>query len=165
LVIVSSSAGGEPKQDTSESELKRLQGTWKVTRVVKNGQEMPAKDLTKESRVARVKDSILEFVSNGRTEDRFKLTLDTKADPRHIDLVEVDEKGNVRKIKKVKASTKGPPEVIGESDAKPVKGIYELRDDKLKLCLPDEEDERPKSFDSKAGASEMVLLELERVKN
>src|SRR5262249_32947795 len=69
-------------------------------------------------------------------------TLDEKKTPRQIDL----------------EITEGPPQEVGKW-----RGIYELKDDDLKLCLSLPGVERPKAFATEAGVqSTLVTLKREK---
>ena len=53
---------------------------------------------------------------------------------------------------------------MGNDAGKKVLGIYEMKNDDLKLCLDLNSTDRPAAFESKAGQGQQVLIVLKRVK-
>ena len=110
-----------------DQDLDLLQGTWTVTALEMDGEEMPAEMLDN----ARVTIEADHFSSTGMGPDyKGTLRLDAAATPRKFDLHfdEGPEKGNTNR------------------------GIYEINGDTLKLCLATRGKARPSSFATKPGS-------------
>jgi uncharacterized protein (TIGR03067 family) len=165
-ITVGSAFADAPKAaDSGVADLKAVQGKWDVIRVVKNGTEVPAKELTRGKAQLKVKDSIAEFLEDGVVQDRVQITLNSSAHPKHIDLLRVDERGKPLKVKKLKPSAKGRPEVIGETDVSPARGLFELKDDRLTICISEGEgDDRPGGMDEWQKSKKVMLMVLQRAK-
>jgi uncharacterized protein (TIGR03067 family) len=115
------------------AERKKLEGSWKAV----SGQQ-GGKELSKEQLVS------LEFkgdnlVLHGK---KYEFTLDPDKKPKEIDV-------------------KGGFNVKGESDPKAKgvkKGIYDLKDDTLTLCLTPPNRPRPTKFESPKGDDTLVFV-------
>ena len=120
-----------------EKDEKAIQGTWTVTAMTKDGKAAAAEDL-KEVRVVISEDKVvLKFgdVEVGKA----TLKLDTAK--KHFDMTPQD----------------------GDNKDKTQEGIYELKGDELKLCLPQPGTDRPKEFKSTEG-SKLTNIVLKRAK-
>jgi uncharacterized protein (TIGR03067 family) len=134
--------GVAAEQDKGEAsaDLKKLEGTWEVVSLINGGEE-----------VAELKEIKVTFVFKGdkltvrkRGEEKVMeatIVLDTTTMPRLIDL------------------TKMMPD-----KGKDFQGIYELKDDDLKICVHNGGRERPTEFAAKADNREQGLFTLKRVK-
>jgi uncharacterized protein (TIGR03067 family) len=103
----------------------RIQGTWKVVRLIVNGEDLPPEVIGKGQLI--FKDDKLTFKDGDRTKDA-TFTLDPKKTPPAIDLREPGKDGKV------------------------LRGIYQLDGDDLKICIPFFGEERPKEFASLTGS-------------
>jgi len=112
-------------------DLEKLQGTWKVEKAVRGGEEMPAE--RRDKMRLEFKGSKAIPHEGDRAEDAADITLDEKSKPKGIDIK--------------------PP----KGEEKLIKGIYELDGDTLKICFAMEGD-RPKDFSSEAGSKTMCLI-------
>jgi uncharacterized protein (TIGR03067 family) len=118
------------------AEVRRLQGTWKLTALELNGEKQePGEGITLVISGDRL--TIAEGV-------RFRLTVDPTADPKVLDLTRLTE------------DDKGPV----------LEGIYALRGETLTLCLYGGEGpkSRPTEFEAKPGSGR-VLAVLQRQKD
>ena len=142
--------------DARAADMKALQGKWRIVKFTGPEPTSP-EELAKNDEHMIVSDNLVKLMSKGKVAGRERLTINPTTNPKEFDFQEVDEKGNVR-TKKV-AAKKG--EKAKEVEVSPSKGIYELKGDRLKLCLGDRNKERPNSFEAKG---ELFVIELERVK-
>jgi uncharacterized protein (TIGR03067 family) len=126
-------------EEDAKKELKALQGTWKVVAAEQDGDPLDrivGGTLT-------IKDNNFTIKTAGGTELKGDLTLDPAKAPKHIDFAHQD----------------------GPLKDKTWQGIYELKDDALKLCYAeaDSDKERPAEFKT-LKKSRLLLLELKREK-
>ncbi|MFO0966784.1 MAG: TIGR03067 domain-containing protein [Gemmataceae bacterium] len=123
---------------SAEEEAKKLQGTWRVTHAVDDGEEDAAR---KGLILAFVGDRILTY-EDGETHEVFAFTLQPGEDPKRIDFRVIDKKFK------------------GRID----RGIYRLDGKKLEICIQvDPKADRPTMFAAKKG-SKLHLVTLEKVK-
>jgi uncharacterized protein (TIGR03067 family) len=131
-------------KDDSETDLRKLEGTWEIVSIEAGGKKVDAGKGAPEKAV--IKHGKATFFAAGKEMPTFKdlkLELDTKRKPKAVDLVR------------------------GEKEVLPC--IYELTADVLKLAMPlvpaekkaGESLSRPKSFDSK-GEPFLVLSAKQR---
>jgi uncharacterized protein (TIGR03067 family) len=131
----------DEKKDAAKDEQGKLQGTWNVTAVEFDGQDVSGE--VKDMQFV-IKDNAVTVKGDYPEQDKyskFTFTLDPAANPKGFDIV-------------IKAG--------GEKGAK-FPGIYQLEKDKLKLCLRLIGKQRPKNFATEAGST-LALLTLERAK-
>jgi uncharacterized protein (TIGR03067 family) len=131
------------KPDAAKQELDKLQGTWTTAALTYNGKDYfadgkPGFRFVFKGDVATVEGN--DEVKKEYAKLRFKL--DPEAKPRRLDLT-------------VTAGV--------QKDAA-IEGIYELKDDELKICVKVFGNDRPTEFEAPAGAS-IALLVLKREKN
>lgn len=133
LILVFLSSVLTAQENAAEQEIKKLQGTWLRTSFSADGKTEQDGDRPAEKQV--------KLVIKDKLFHDTPFTLDVTKNPRHIDLKETDAKG--------KEST--------------LPGIYELKGDVLKICLPfpfegktDQLHKRPTSFITKAGENHVV---------
>jgi uncharacterized protein (TIGR03067 family) len=125
--------------DAAKKELKALQGTWKVVAAEQDGDPL--------DRIVGgllvVKDNNFHIKTAGGTELKGDLRLDPTKKPRHIDFAHQE----------------------GLLKDKTWQGIYELKDDVLKLCYAeaDSDKERPTEFKT-LKKSRLLLIEMKREK-
>lgn len=123
-----------PAVADDKDDLEKLQGTWKLVSLEKDGKKQP-EDAIKNFKVIIKDDKFI--LKDGNTDYEATIKLDTAKKPKTIDLAVKD--GD-------KAETK--------------KGIYQLDGDDLKLCVAGAPDgERPAEFATKpkAGVGLVVL--------
>lgn len=123
LAVALCVAADKPKADPKK-ELEKLQGTWVMTGLEVNGEEVPEKKLKGTTLVIKG-DKYIVQVKDAKHETTIKI--DPSKDPRHIDMYFPD----------------------GPNLPKLSKGVYELDGDTLKICrnqAPGEE--RPKQIGS-----------------
>lgn len=133
--------GDEPKNDATA-----ILGEWGATAYTDNGEDAFGEKIApKESSVRwnieKKKLYFLADVEEATVEGTYKL--DASAKPRQLDVV--------------MASPLDPEQ------KQRLKGIYELKGDKLKVCYGPDGVDRPKKFGSKEG-SKLILIEFERIK-
>jgi uncharacterized protein (TIGR03067 family) len=132
-VAVLGIAAAPPRADEATWERWRLQGTWEMTGLEVNGEEVPAKKLAGttltikgDKYITKVKDTAREVT----------FTLDPAKDPKAIDMFFPD----------------------GAELPKLSKGIYELDGDTLRICRHQMAGEdRPRSFVTMAGTNLFVV--------
>jgi uncharacterized protein (TIGR03067 family) len=125
-----------PRQgDANKKDLEKLQGTWKAETAQLGGKDAPAA-LVENLQLVIAKDKLT--IKDGKEDESATFKLDAGKKPiAAIDLV-----------------TKGGKETV--------LGIYEIKDDTLKLCWNKFGKDRPTEFVSKAD-TEIVLFVLKRV--
>lgn len=125
--------------DAAKKDLKALQGTWTVTAAEHDGDAL--------DRIVGgtlvVKDNNFHVKTKGGTELKGDLVLNPAKAPKHLDFLHQD----------------------GPLKDKKWEGIYELKDDTLKICYAeaDSEKERPTEFKT-LKKSALLYLELKREK-
>lgn len=125
------------------SELKALEGTWKVASIESEGRQAPADAIEKMKWVIRGKEITMEAPNAKAENSRATFTIDSGKSPKEID---------------VTASG-------GSANGKTMQGIYELKDNRLKISLRDfasASEGRPTAFE---GGKGLALIVLERVEN
>ena len=132
----------DPKED-AKKDLEKMQGTWKVEKVVVDGKEKSAEERAKisvsiEKNVYTIQDGDHTFVA--------EFTIDPSTKPAEFNV-----------LPKIQATTKDP------NAGKTRRGIYELSGDTLTICWAREGGERPKTFESKSE-TKTVLFELKKQK-
>jgi len=133
-LVIAAPAPPEDKKDTD-----KIQGTWTVVSY-KVGKLKFSEEDVKMTWV--FKDDRLTIKDNGNGEEgKIKIKMDSTRKPKTIDMI---------------SEAKTP-------DGKQILGIYELKDDDLKVCYGKEGGERPTEFATKAG-SETTLIVLKREK-
>jgi uncharacterized protein (TIGR03067 family) len=135
MLTVLLGAGGaatDAKKDTA-----KFQGTWTVDTLTYDGKEHKLKfNIVFKGNDGTVKNN--EKVQNEYAKIKFKL--DPSSKPRSMDITITD----------------------GSQTDSTMKGIYEWKDDELRICAKVFGTERPKEFDAPEGSS-TVLLVLKRV--
>lgn len=141
-------ANGEGPTEKAQKEMEKLQGTWKLLKVVNNGQAVPETELEQYRQVEIVGDKILTIAVNR---------------------VVFDNKASIRREQYVLRFTIDPSqrpaaiEVRPEDQKTTVPGIYELEKDTLKICINfQEKAQRPKEFASKLESNNILWI-LERI--
>src|SRR5262249_34011226 len=142
-LLVAADAPKEKEKDKEEAvkkELKKLDGTWKVTGGKENGKALQ-EDFVKALELI-IKDGTYSFRANDVELEQGKLKPDLSKKPKQLD-IEI---------------------TAGNDKDKTQVGIYELDGDTFKLCVarPGEK-ERPKEFDAKEDSNH-TLFELKREK-
>jgi uncharacterized protein (TIGR03067 family) len=117
-----------PRSEASERELRRHQGTWIVTSMVREGQEAPAEIVASIRRI--VEGEHVVWKRDGKRFAGTALELDPAADPKAIDVI---------------------PDG-GPSRGEKVRGIYELDGETLRICMAGPGQDRPKAFRADKGS-------------
>ena len=124
---------------TPEEEEKKLQGYWKVTRAVNNGEEVPKEEL--EELLLVFDGSIIQVKEGDKVNDRFQFILHPGKKPKWIEFRFLEGKKK------------------GRTD----RGVYSLEGTTLRICIQENpKGDRPTDFASKKG-SEMSLVVLKKV--
>jgi uncharacterized protein (TIGR03067 family) len=127
----------DPKED-AKKDLEKMQGTWKVQKLVNNGTEAPAEVVAKMSVV--IEKNKMTVQSEGRPGEVAEVTLDPSQKPAHYDFTPTNP-----------------------NDNKPRQGLYKFDGDKLYLCWTRGGGGRPKDLESKPE-SMIVVFELKKEK-
>jgi uncharacterized protein (TIGR03067 family) len=138
-LVVATLAVARADDEAAKKELKALHGTWKVVAAEQDGgplDRIVGGTLT-------VKDNNFAIKTAGGTELKGDLTLDPAKAPKHINFTHQD----------------------GPLKDKTWQGIYELKDDVLKVCYAeaDSDKERPGEFKT-LKKSRLLLIEMKREK-
>jgi len=142
LLVVSLLLGAGGNDDAAKKEVAKLAGTWKITSLHYNGDDVSKDEKLQLKFTFKGNDVIIEGSDEVQKEyGRFKFKLDTSVKPKIIDMTIT----------------------LGIQKDAVIEGIYELKDDELKICAKVLGNERPMQFESKDGSS-VVLLVLKRMK-
>ncbi len=140
LFCVMALLGGlEDAKNASKSDFQSMEGTWNITAWEVSGEEVPAQKRPELFVIAGLR---IEGLGNSA----LFIQIDPSKTPRWFDLV---------------------PNRLDEKRA--IKGIYELKGDSLKICIPDTRggkkthDQRPDSFETKN--KDRLLMTLKRAKD
>jgi uncharacterized protein (TIGR03067 family) len=126
-----------PRQDdASKKDLEKLQGTWKAETAQRGGKDAPAV-VVENLRLVIAKDKLT--IKDGTEVEAATFKLDAGKKP----IAAID--------------------IVIKGDKETLLGIYEIKDDTLKLCWNPSGKDRPTEFVSKAD-TEIVLFVLKRVK-
>jgi uncharacterized protein (TIGR03067 family) len=128
---------GGADDEAVEKELKKLQGTWKVTRMEVDGIKIPLKAFEKVAVV--IAGDKLSFRDKGKTYEEVECVLDPSKKPREIDLHYVSG------LKKGVVET----------------GIYELQGDVLRICQllkTAKKKQRPSELESPKGSAQQLMV-------
>ncbi|MBI3408685.1 MAG: sigma-70 family RNA polymerase sigma factor [Planctomycetes bacterium] len=129
-----------PAQAKSPSDLDIIQGTWVPVSVEQDGKNVQAEDLADLKLLFKASKLFTKYGENGKDWRQSDFKLHPNKNPKVIELITPDE-----------------------SD-KPVKGLYALKGDTLKLCINNRPGgEEPTEFTAKEGTG-LVIFELRRAK-
>ena len=120
--------------DPPMTDLDRLQGTWILVAMEREGEPVPAEDLNKGNAV--YEQNRITLREGERVRRRGIVTLDASRKPKAINTWDRD----------------------GPYEDQTVPGIYELDGDTLKLCFGRPGSERPKEFSTKAGPGVLFCI-------
>jgi uncharacterized protein (TIGR03067 family) len=118
----------DPKDDAVQKELKALSGDWKATGVLANGKVEPRDEGRGDFRIV-IEGNRYTFKLRGQVLETGSLTVDPTKTLKVIDLVPAG----------------------GPNAGKTLLGVYELKDNELKLSWADPGQARPPDLASKAG--------------
>jgi uncharacterized protein (TIGR03067 family) len=118
--------------DTAKAELEKFQGEWVLAAGTRDGQEMPAEEARKLTRV--IKGDQYTMLLDGKEVGKGTLKVDPTKKPKAIDVQRAEE------------------------GAKPMLGIYEFDGDTQKACFAAPGKERPTEFSSKAGSGNLLSV-------
>jgi uncharacterized protein (TIGR03067 family) len=122
----------KPDEATAK-ELKALEGTWDLEQLEVAGKKTPVEELKKVGAKIEIKGDAITFASEVKKEGKKgTIRLNVSKTPREID---VDDGKKGKEL-----------------------GIYELKDDTLKICTAKTGGERPKEFASKATPETTLLV-------
>lgn len=120
-------------------DLKKMQGTWSVEKMVENGREAPAKDLKGIQMTIRGHNY---HFTGGEENYKGYLRIDSSKKPKQLEATFVESNG--------------------EEKGRAL-GIYELQGDTLKMCWRHEGKDRPTEFASERGSgTRYVVLKRDR---
>jgi uncharacterized protein (TIGR03067 family) len=133
LLIAAADPCPEPTED-GKADLKKMQGTWKVTKLEEGGRAVDASKIG--TRIIVSKDKLT--IKDKNRDEVVTFQLNAKKKPREIDLVPLRPNGK-------------PDDMVP--------GIYKLEKDTLTICFgKGDKAPRPKGFDTKErGVSVLVM--------
>jgi uncharacterized protein (TIGR03067 family) len=135
VALLLAAAVARPQDEASKSDLKKMDGTWKVT-LHEMGGKKTTEDVNKKADVQLViKDGKFTISFGGKEAGAGTIKLDASKKPKTIDVT----------------TTKGPQE------GKTMQGIYELKGDDMRVCFAQPGDARPTEFGTKEGSSQLLL--------
>lgn len=120
--------------DKPGQELVPFQGTWAVEAITKNGTAVP--DDHAKRLVLVVKDNARVIKDGDEVVSKATFTVDSSKKPKHMDITVSD----------------------GPLAGKTYRGIYELKDDTLTICLALEGDKRPDDLTAKEGSDRLLQV-------
>jgi uncharacterized protein (TIGR03067 family) len=127
----------DPKEDAKKDQ-EKMQGTWKVEKLMRDGMEAPA-DIREKMTVTITGNKMSIKIGEGAEESEF--TLDPSTKPAHFDFKLISMK----------------------EDTKTRYGLYKFDGESLTLCWTRGGGERPKDFESKPGSlSALFALKKEK---
>jgi len=136
-------AGDKPKEDSTAAERQKLAGEWKVVAAEMYGKALGEKEIAVEKIVFESNRVTLQ--EKGKKSQAVTYLLAPQLSPRGIELV-----------------------TIHDDQKRYWRGIYELDDSGLKLCLPmvqrgkEDDPSRPESFDTKGKPHLLLKAQRER---
>jgi uncharacterized protein (TIGR03067 family) len=130
--------GADPKDEAVKKEMKALAGTWDVTKIVKDGKELPAEPAGTLLLVITADGKYSEKVE-GKENENGTVTIDPTKTPKTIDLTILE----------------------GSDKGKKQFGLYELKGDELKIALAEPGKDRPADL---AGKGAAVVVTFKRTK-
>ena len=116
---------------------RQLQGEWALASATRGGKSV----LKEGEKHTSTFDAEKMTLSDGRDKKMAKVKLDTSKKPPQIDILPQD----------------------GSDKGRTIKGIYELKDDVLKVCFGEPDGDRPTTFSAKEG-EKFTLAEFKRAK-
>jgi uncharacterized protein (TIGR03067 family) len=128
-VLLIAAEDKKPDAEAGKKDLDKLQGTWTLVSGKSDGEDLP-KELVEKLKLVVDKDKFT--IKDGENDETAVVTLDPSQKPAAID---------------VKPNT-------GET----VKGVYELKDDDLKICWSKGGKDRPKGFEPKKDSGEILFV-------
>ncbi|MFO0908291.1 MAG: TIGR03067 domain-containing protein [Isosphaeraceae bacterium] len=132
LTLAAQGADDPDPRQASRGDLKRLQGTWTLVSLEREGAVVPADELERSEAVYQ--GDLVVLRARDRVRRRGIISLDASRKPRAINTWDID----------------------GPFADRTVPGIYELEGDRLRLCFGEPGGERPTSFSTREGGG--VLL-------
>lgn len=134
-----------PDESAIKRDRSRIAGTWQVTQLIVNGNEMDAENRER-FRVKNGDDGTWTLLADDKVIGGGTSTLDPGKKPKQIDFTLTQGEGSGRRFV----------------------GIYKLNDDRRSLCFAAEENNapdrgRPAEFEAKAG-DERILVRFRRIK-
>jgi uncharacterized protein (TIGR03067 family) len=142
VLVVLALLGADAKETALKGDLKKLQGDWKATSIVYNGDTLPADAEGKVKLTFKGKVGTLQANKTIKSEySRLEFTLDETTKPRCMDV----------------------GVLVGGQKGLTLEAIYKLDGDKLTICTKVLGMNRPGKFESPGGES-TALIVLERVK-
>ena len=143
MLVVSGLAAAAEKgaDEAAKKGLKEMAGTWKVVAEEAEGMKLTAEQVQKMKVKLIMKGDRYTVYFGEDVVAKGKLRLDPTKDPKEVDAIATE----------------------GEFKDKPMRGIYTLEKDEMRVCFAKPGDARPKHFRTKKGSGR-VLLGYKRVK-
>ena len=117
-----------------KKELEPFQGTWAVVSITSNGAALPDDEVKKLTLVVKENERVIS--AGDKVVSKATFTFDATKNPKTMDIVVSD----------------------GKLAGKTVRGIYELKDGTLTICVALEGDKRPDDFTAKEGSERLLQV-------
>jgi uncharacterized protein (TIGR03067 family) len=133
--LLLAAAVARPQDEASKSDLKKMEGTWKVTLHEMEGKKTTDEENAKADVKLVIKASKYALSIGGKEIAAGTIKLDASKKPSTIDAL----------------TTSGPQE------GKTMQGIYEVKGDEMRVCFAQPGKERPTAFSTKEGSGHLLL--------
>jgi uncharacterized protein (TIGR03067 family) len=139
--IVKPGAAGDTKDEATKKDRKRMEGTWRATALIVNGETFTQENANALT-VVNGADGTWIIRDRGTEKSKGTSTIDPTENPKTIDITPS----------------------VGDDKGITYLGIYELGENTRKVCVAPPGKARPKDFTSTAGSGH-ILVTFERVKD
>jgi uncharacterized protein (TIGR03067 family) len=134
MLMVHFAVGLTMAADKPDKELEPFQGTWSVESITKNGKDVPEDAAQRLILVVKGNERLIRDGDDVKSKATF--TIDASKKPKHMDITVSD----------------------GPLKGKTLRGIYELKDGTLTVCLLLEGEGRPEDLTAKEGSNRLLQV-------
>lgn len=132
LVVAAAVAADDKPKGDAKKDLEPFQGTWQVVSLETDGKAVPEEHTKGLTLVVTGNERVLK--QDGEVKSKAMFKVDPAKKPKAID-IEVSD---------------------GPLAGRTIRGIYEVKDDTLRVCLAIGDDERPDGFSAKEGSGRQL---------